>query len=177
MFRKHESKSAIASIESELTSVKTDTIFYELFQSFPKIFFELINLPPEVANNYDFSSVEVKQLAFRIDAVFLPNNDPKTPIYFVEVQFQEDKEFYSRFFGEIFLYLHKTELNNNWIGIVFYPTRSIDVGETERYSELLLSGRVRRIYLDELEETTPPSIAVETVKLVIQDLRKNCQKA
>jgi predicted transposase YdaD len=52
--------------------VKTDTIFYRLFQSFPSIFFELINQPPEIANAYQFSSVEVKQLAFRIDGVFLP---------------------------------------------------------------------------------------------------------
>nr|WP_232826271.1 Rpn family recombination-promoting nuclease/putative transposase [Cyanothece sp. BG0011] len=52
--------------------MKTDTIFYRLFQSFPSFFFELINHNPEDASNYDFSSVEVKQLAFRIDGVFLP---------------------------------------------------------------------------------------------------------
>jgi predicted transposase/invertase (TIGR01784 family) len=73
--------------------VKTDTIFYRLFQSFPSIFFELINQPPETANTYQFSSVEVKQLAFRIDGVFLPKSNPSSPIYFVEVQFQPDKKF------------------------------------------------------------------------------------
>jgi predicted transposase YdaD len=57
------------------TSVKTDSIFYRLFQSFPGIFFELIDQSPTIANIYQFSSVEVKQLAFRIDGVFLPNND------------------------------------------------------------------------------------------------------
>ncbi len=88
-------------------NVKTDTIFYRLFQSFPNIFFELINLPPETANIYEFSSVEVKQLAFRIDGVFLPkSNTVSSPIYFVEVQFQTDKKFYSRLFAEIFLYSH-----------------------------------------------------------------------
>ncbi|HEY9711431.1 MAG TPA: DUF2887 domain-containing protein [Oculatellaceae cyanobacterium] len=86
--------------------MKTDTIFYRLFQSFPSIFFELINQPPEAANTYQFSSVEVKQLSFRIDGVFLPSSDtPSLPIYFVEVQFQPDSKFYSRLFTEIFLYL------------------------------------------------------------------------
>ncbi len=149
--------------------MKTDTIFYRLFQSFPSIFFELINQSPEVANAYQFSSVEVKQLAFRIDGVFLPvHNEPSQPIYFVEVQFQADKKFYSRFFTEIFLYLDKTELTNNWRTVVVYPTRSLDTGETERYIELLNPQRVRRIYLDELPSTPDQSIGIETVKLVIE---------
>ena len=149
--------------------MKTDTIFYCLFQSFPSIFFELIDQPPETANDYQFSSVEVKQLAFRIDGVFLPvSNTQSTQIYFVEVQFQPDKKFYSRFFAEIFLYLDKTELTNNWRGVVVYPTRSIDVGETERYLELLNQSRVKRIYLDELNSLTQQSVGIETLKLVIE---------
>ncbi len=112
--------------------MKTDTIFYRLFQSFPSIFFELINQPPETANTYQFSSVEVKQLAFRIDGVFLPKNHASSPIYFVEVQFQPDKKFYYRLFTEIFLYLDQTKLPNNWRGVVVYPSRSIDVGETQK---------------------------------------------
>ena len=148
--------------------MKTDTIFYRLFQSFPSIFFELINQPPETANTYQFSSVEVKQLAFRIDGVFLPKSNPSSPIYFVEVQFQPDKKLYSRLLTEIFLYLDKTELTNNWRGVVVYPSRSIDVGETDRYIELLTSGRVTRIYLDELDSATSRSIAIGTVKLVVE---------
>jgi predicted transposase/invertase (TIGR01784 family) len=135
--------------------VKTDTIFYRLFQGFPSIFFELINQSPATADSYQFSSVEIKQLAFRIDGVFLPKgNTPSLPIYFVEVQFQSDKQFYSRFFTETFMYLDKTELSNNWRGVVVYATKSVDDGETKRYIELLTSGRVERIYLDELESTT-----------------------
>ncbi|MCA2689708.1 Rpn family recombination-promoting nuclease/putative transposase, partial [Microcystis sp. M037S2] len=102
--------------------MKTDTIFYQLFQSFPSIFFELIELPINEANNYRFDSVEVKQLSFRLDGVFLPqNNNPQTPIYFCEVQFQEDEAFYRRFFTEIFLYLSKTDLTNDWRGVIVYP--------------------------------------------------------
>jgi predicted transposase YdaD len=47
--------------------LKTDSLFYRLFKEFPGIFFELIGASPETAVNYQFTSVEVKQTAFRID--------------------------------------------------------------------------------------------------------------
>ena len=149
--------------------MKTETIFYRLFQTFPSIFFELINHSPEEAANYQFSSVEIKQLAFRIDGVFLPSLEtPEQPIYFLEVQFQADEKFYSRFFAEIFLYLDKTELTNDWRGVVVYPSRSVESTKTSRYQELLDSQLVSRIYFDELGSTTAQSIGIETVKLVIE---------
>lgn len=151
------------------SSLKTDTIFYRLFQTFPSIFFELINHSPEEADAYQFSSVEIKQLAFRIDGVFLPTpNALDQPIYFVEVQFQRDPKFYSRFFAEIFLYLDKTELTNDWRGVVVYPTRSIDSGNSVRYRELLTPERVRRIYLNELGSAAEQSLGIQTIKLVIE---------
>ncbi len=45
--------------------MKTDTIFYSLFQEFPSIFFELINQSPEQGASYEFTSSEIKQLAKR----------------------------------------------------------------------------------------------------------------
>ncbi len=65
--------------------MKTDSIFYRLFQEFPDIFFELIGNFPLATNTYQFSSVEIKQTAFRIDGVFLPQQSNDNPIYFVEV--------------------------------------------------------------------------------------------
>jgi predicted transposase/invertase (TIGR01784 family) len=77
---------------------------------------------PQEAENYQFSSVEIKQLAFRLDGVFIPTeNRSDKPIYFAEVQFQPDPNFYSRFLAQIFLYLDKTELDNDWRGVVIYP--------------------------------------------------------
>ena len=88
--------------------MKTDTIFYSLFQAFPSIFFELINHSPAEAVTYEFTSREVKQLAFRLDGLFLPTTkDPKKPFYIVEVQFQPDDDLYYRLFGEICLYLRQ----------------------------------------------------------------------
>jgi predicted transposase/invertase (TIGR01784 family) len=90
--------------------VKTDTIFYQLFQNFPSIFFELIGQPATDASTYQFTSPEVKQRAFRFDGLFLPLADsPELPIYFVEVQFQKQPKFSARLFAEIFLYFYQYE--------------------------------------------------------------------
>ncbi|NEO26771.1 MAG: Rpn family recombination-promoting nuclease/putative transposase, partial [Kamptonema sp. SIO4C4] len=151
--------------------MKTDTIFYDLFQQFPSFFFELLNQPPQAADQYHFSSVEVKQLAFRIDGVFLPNPEAtEQPIYFVEVQFQGDEELYARFFSEIFLYLRQTNRINDWRGVLLYPRRSTDIGETTRYQELFDSGRVTRLYLNELAESQ--SIGLTLFQIIIANERK-----
>lgn len=145
--------------------MKTDTIFYRLFQTFPDLLFELIDFPRELANFYRFSSVEVKQLSFRIDGVFLPERQD-LPIYFTEVQFQNDPEFYARFFAEIFLYLKQTQLKNNWRGVVIYPNRRVEKENIERYRELLQETRVQRIYLEELADIPPDSLGLATLELV-----------
>ncbi|QJB28147.1 DUF2887 domain-containing protein [Limnospira fusiformis SAG 85.79] len=68
--------------------MKTDSIFYRIFQQYPRSFFELLNRPPEESDRYQFTSVEVKQLAFRLDGVFLPTTpegDRPLPIAFPEI--------------------------------------------------------------------------------------------
>lgn len=153
--------------------MKTDTIFYQLFETFPSSFFELIEQPSPTSNTYQFTSVEVKQLAFRIDGLFLPVEDTlNQPIYFVEVQFQSDKRFYHRFFGEIFLYLSKYERSNDWQAVVVFRKRSLDPGDLPQYIELLTSQRVRRIYLDELGEAAERSLGIGIIKLVVETKRK-----
>ncbi|MCF7970208.1 MAG: Rpn family recombination-promoting nuclease/putative transposase [Methylococcaceae bacterium] len=52
--------------------MKTDTLFYRLFLQRPELIFELSNLPKPAHSVYRFQSVEVKQSAFRIDGVFVP---------------------------------------------------------------------------------------------------------
>ena len=147
--------------------MKTDSIFYRLFQEIPSIFFELIGNSPQVAELYQFSSVEVKQTAFRIDGVFLPNHNTDNPIYFLEVQFQLDKDLYHRVFSEIFLYIRQNNPKNHWNAVVIYPTRNIDTRDIQHYQEFFTSQRVRVIYLDELEDIASLPIGVATIKLII----------
>ncbi|BAY90731.1 MULTISPECIES: Rpn family recombination-promoting nuclease/putative transposase [unclassified Tolypothrix] len=148
--------------------MKTDSIFYRLFQELPAIFFELIGNPPEIANIYQFASVEIKQTAFRIDGVFLPTQDEANPIYFVEVQFQPDADIYLRLISEVALYLRQNKPKNPWRGVVIYPSRDIDIGDKENFLELFQSQRISIIYLDELGESASLPIGIATIKLVIE---------
>ncbi|WP_445626841.1 Rpn family recombination-promoting nuclease/putative transposase [Nostoc sp. DSM 114167] len=148
--------------------MKTDSIFYRLFQTFPSAFFELINLQPSEANAYNFASVELKQTAFRIDGVFLPVADTNhQPIYFVEVQFQKDNEFYARLFSEIFLYLRLYAPTSDWRAVVIFPRRSLEPTQVQPYRVLLESQLVTRLYLNELGEVTEYSLGVGIIKLVV----------
>jgi predicted transposase YdaD len=71
--------------------MRRDAIFYQIFQRFPSLLFELVDYSHPEAHRYRFESVEVKEPSFRIDGVFLPpdNASPKT-IFFAEVQFQKE---------------------------------------------------------------------------------------
>ena len=88
--------------------MKTDSLFYRLFQIRPQLLFELLSGSPKTASRYQFRSVEVKQLAFRMDGLFLPiSDDSREPFYVVEGQFQPDEQLYYRLFAELFLYLRQ----------------------------------------------------------------------
>jgi len=156
--------------------VKTDTLFYYLFQEFLGIFFELIGQSASLANDYQFASIELKQVAFRLDGLFLPPQDkPNLPIYFVEVQFQLDETFYYRLLAEIFLYLYQFKAINDWRAIVVYPRRSIESAQPLPYQFLLDGDRIHRVYLDELGENQ--SLGVGIVQLVVESNKRATGKA
>ncbi len=149
--------------------MRTDTIFYSLFQEFPSIFFELINRSPDEAVAYEFTSREVKQLAFRLDGLFLPTtNEPDKPVYLVEVQFQPDPDLYYRLFDELFVYLKQYKPPHPWRIVAIYPNRSTEREQTLHFGQILTLESVRRIYLDELGEAAENSLGVGVVKLVIE---------
>jgi predicted transposase/invertase (TIGR01784 family) len=147
--------------------MKTDTIFYHLFQAYPAVFFELIGQAGETAVAYEFTSVELKELAFRLDGLFVPRPGiAERPLYFVEVQFQKDPALYARLFTEIFVYLYQYTPPQDWRAVVVYPQRSLDVGRPEHYREFFDSGRITRVYLNELVDNQPASLGLGVVQLV-----------
>jgi predicted transposase/invertase (TIGR01784 family) len=85
-----------------------------------------------------------------LDGVFLPPTSDGV-VYFCEVQFQPDELLYERMNSEIgiYTYRHRSRFRD-WKAIVIYPTRSIEQSNTQTVTELLTSGRIQRIYLDEL---------------------------
>jgi predicted transposase/invertase (TIGR01784 family) len=142
----------------------TDTIFDQIFLTFHTLLFELLGEPPENAEGYKFTSVEVKEKAFRFDGIFMPDSGEK-PIYFVEVQFQPKPEFYWEFITEINIYLNQYKPQQDWQAVALFAKRSLDVEVLTNYQqELVNSGRIKRIYLDEISSG---SIGMGLIELIV----------
>ncbi len=146
--------------------MKTDKLVYVLFKLVPQAFFTLVGRAAADAETYLFKSVELKEFSFRIDGLFIPTlvNDIT---YFVEAQFQRDEQFYARLFAEIFVWL-KQYGDANWKSVVIYPSRSAEQPDLDAYRELLESGRVLRVYLDELPSIAELDSAVALFKLIVE---------
>ena len=137
--------------------MRRDTIFYQIFQQIPTLLFTLVAEPPQEASQYTFDAIEVKETGFRMDGVFMPPN-PDGVVYFCEVQFQEDKVLYERMDAEIGIFVYRNrERLSDWAAVVIYPTRSVEQSRKKTVQEMLDSGRIQRVYLDELGkiETLP----------------------
>ncbi len=158
--------------------MRTDSLFYKLFDTSPGIFFELIGRSAIEASGYEFRSVEVKEPDFRIDGVFIPSsNSSAQTVYFVEVQFQKDQLLYHRFFAELFLYLKQKPATQGWGAVLVYPRRSLEPDESGLYRALLESPQVQRIYLDELAAVAEPSLGLGLVQLVVESTTQAANRA
>jgi predicted transposase/invertase (TIGR01784 family) len=144
--------------------MRTDSIFYKIFETLPDTLFALIGEPSELAKDYEFKSIEVKELAFRIDGVFI-SAQSNHPIYFVEVQFQKDASFYWRFFCEIFIYLRQYQPIQDWQAVIVFAKRIIEPDFPHQYRGLL--PQLHRVYLDELTINPNQAIGVNIAELVI----------
>jgi predicted transposase/invertase (TIGR01784 family) len=135
--------------------MRRDTIFYQLFVQSPALLFDLIPNPPADITGYTFDSIEVKETSFRIDGVFLPP-DNSGNVYFCEFQFQPDNLLYERLNSEIGIYTYRyREQFYDWRAVVIYPSRSVEQSRLVTIDEFLTSGRITRIYLDELTTVEP----------------------
>ena len=66
--------------------MKADTLFYRLFQRWPKLALELLGLEYR-SESYRFGSEEIKQTAFRLDGLFSPTEgNAEQPLIFFEVK-------------------------------------------------------------------------------------------
>jgi predicted transposase/invertase (TIGR01784 family) len=145
--------------------MRRDTIFYQLFVQSPSLLFDLIPNPPTNAAGYTFDSIEVKETSFRIDGVFLPP-DNSGNAYYGEVQFQKDNLLYERLLSEISIYTYRhRDQFYDWLAIAIYPNRSVEQEQLAIVSEFLASGRITRIYLDELSTVEPLPIGLKLMLL------------
>jgi predicted transposase/invertase (TIGR01784 family) len=144
--------------------MRTDTIFYQIFLTFNSLLFELIGEPEENADGYKFTSVEVKEKAFRFDGIFMPDCKDKS-IYFAEVQFQPNSGFYWEFIAEINIYLNQYKPIQDWQGVAIFANRSLEPETLSTYQQELIEGdRIIRIYLEELPSG---SIGIDLINLIV----------
>jgi predicted transposase/invertase (TIGR01784 family) len=149
--------------------MRRDSIFYQLFRQSPSLLFELLPQPPDNAAGYVFEAIEVKETAFRIDGVFLPPTRFGL-VYFAEVQFQIDELLYERMLSEIAIYTYRQrERFSDWRAVVIYPSRSVEQSRSEMVREMLDSGRIMRVYLDELGEIERLPIGVGLMVLTTSE--------
>ncbi len=146
--------------------MRTDTLFYQLFQTFHSLLFELIEQPASVSEGYEFVSVEVKEKAFRFDGIFLPDGVEK-PILFTEVQFQRKDDFYWAFISEIYLYLNQYKPAQNWQAVAIFARRSHDPGKSPHFQELFASSRIKRVYLEDWLDRETNSLGIAIVQLIL----------
>jgi len=135
--------------------VKTDSLFYEIFQTYPALFFELIGSPCPNPASYRFISQEVKQTSFRIDGVLVPPDDrPEQLLYFIEFHGYRDQEgnLYPGFFSEILMYLNDYRPIHDWCAIVIFTQRRLDPGLSMHYRDYINSPHFQRFYLDEMAD-------------------------
>ncbi len=142
--------------------MKTDSIFYRLFKDYPALLFELLGQDPSLATGYEFSSREVKELAFRLDGLFLPAQNNK-PIYFVEVQFHRDPSLYYRLVAEMAMYLRQYQPVQPCQAVVLYPRESVDPGIPVSLG--MFAPLIQRVYMNQLPDTGSP--LVEIVRLIV----------
>ena len=159
--------------------MKTDSLFYRLFQEAPAILLQLGGLSPaesaQQASGYTFRSVELKQTAFRIDGVLLPqspesleSNPYDRPVWFAEVQFQKDQELYHRLFSELTLFLRQNPNIPDWRVVVLFPRHSLEPDRTDLYREFLQSDRVFRVFIEDLPDTANLPLSLALVKLITE---------
>ncbi len=144
--------------------MKTDSIFYRLFQEYPAAFFEVLGQPGDTAQNYTFTSVEVKQTAFRLDGVF-ESQSPAFPTYFIEVQFQEDRRFFDRAIPEIMLYLAQNEGVTDWRLVVWVARPNLLPPLPIKYR--LLSANITIVPLNQIATVSATSIGVNLIDLIV----------
>jgi predicted transposase/invertase (TIGR01784 family) len=145
--------------------MRRDSIFYRLFQQRPTLLFDLIPDRPADLAAYQFDAIEVKETSFRIDGAFLPP-DNQGLAYFCEVQFQKDELLYERLACEasVYFFRHRDRCRG-WRMVAIYPTRSIEQSEIEPFEDDIQTGKLRRIYLDELGDLSVLPIGVSLMVL------------
>ncbi|UFP93846.1 Rpn family recombination-promoting nuclease/putative transposase [Gloeobacter morelensis] len=156
--------------------MRTDHLFYKLFEAFPETLFVLAGTQPPAPGSYRFESIEVKETALRIDGVLVPEA-AELPYYFAEVQFQKDQEIYWRLFSEILLSMRRSAQQRDWRAVLIFPNRTLDVQVPAALSTLATDPRLVRVYLDEIAVEEDSPLGLSLMRLMVEAERTLPERA
>lgn len=156
--------------------MKSDAIFYRVFQQAPSSYFELIGAAPETAAGYKFTAEELKHASRRLDGLFVPAR-AGPPIHFVEVFAYKTPHAYSNLFAKVFLWLETNNPAQDWRACVIFASRSLEPSQLAPYRELLDSDRVKRVYLDELPEPAEDQFGLGILQIIACPTEQTIAKA
>ncbi|WP_017295119.1 DUF2887 domain-containing protein [Geminocystis herdmanii] len=146
--------------------MKTDKLFYRIFLTQPSLISELIPEIPEGCQ-FDYNAPVIKEKEFRLDGLLTPlGSDENVPLVFLEAQMQNNTEFYSRYFGGIFVYIHQYKVKRNWRGLLILNNRNQELGCEIPHGDLL-DKRVQRLFLSDLLNQENLSTNLATLKLIV----------
>jgi len=157
--------------------MKTDPLFYELFQVRPQIFFELAQITPSCP--YRFESITVKTTEKRIDGVLEPTVAGH-PIYFVEVQASPDEQMYWRTSREISVYFEQRPKlqDTEWYAYVIWLNKEDDSGfkKTHIYDEQKVQRILSVHLIDILKKLPDNSLALNVLRPLIVDTEQEVRQ-
>ena len=107
------------------SALKTDALYYQIFQFDPQALFQLMQLPVE--GEYTYESITVKTTEKRMDG-FFKRIDGEGPNVFLEVQGYPDSKIYWRFLREICTYHEQSEEAPPFVAIVLFVDKKYDPG-------------------------------------------------
>lgn len=149
--------------------MKTDPLFYRLFETSPETFFLLLgnsnDAAKKMAARYQYLAIEFKETSHRTDGVFLPK-EPELPLYFVEIQFYARTNIYADLMTKAFTYLKQHNSAQDFCGVVLFANRSLEPVDTKPYRALLASGQIRRFFLDEMVELANAPLGLSILYLI-----------
>jgi predicted transposase/invertase (TIGR01784 family) len=151
--------------------MKTDPLFYRLFENSPEIFFLLLgmsaDLAADTAARYEYMAIELKETSQRVDGVFLPR-EAGLPVYFLEVQLYKLPNVYAGLLAKVYTYLKRHDPAQSFRGVVLFADRSLEPKELTPYQPLLDAGLIQRFYLEEMPEVANAPLGMSILYLIRQ---------
>jgi len=160
--------------------MNTDHLFYRLFETSPETLFLALGMSPAdaraMAARYQYSSIELKDVAQRMDGVYQPK-ESGLPVYFVETQFYSSPGAFADILAKAYSYLKKVDPTRTYRAVVLFGRRSHEPEVLTAYQPLMDAGFLCRIFVNELPEVPEAPLGLSILWLIGQPPEPAAERA